>query len=45
MTILRSHNDTIVLMQDIEPTDFEEMSLHHKKSFDDLSDIMEFDDE
>lgn len=41
--LMRRQNDTIVLMKDIEPTDFHEISLHHK-SFDQLSDIMEFDE-
>lgn len=43
LSLLRSHNDRIVLMQDMEPTDFNEISLHHH-SFDKLSDIMEFDE-
>lgn len=43
MTLLKGHNDRIILLQDIEPTDFNEMSLHHK-SFDNLSDIMENDE-
>lgn len=43
MTLLKRHNDRIILLQDIEPTDFNEMSLHHK-SFDNLSDITENDE-
>lgn len=42
-TLLRGHSDRIILMQDMEPTDFQEISLHHK-SFDKLSDILEFDE-
>lgn len=38
--LIRNQNDTMVLMRDIEPTDFYEVSLNHK-SFDELSDIME----
>lgn len=43
LLMMRRQNDTIVLMQDIEPTDFHEMSLHHNTS-NELSDIEEFDD-
>ena len=41
--LLKRKNDTIVLMNEIEPTDFQEISLRHK-SYDQLSDIMEFDE-
>lgn len=43
VTMLKQDSDRLVLMKDIEPTDFHNISLRHK-SFDTLSDIMEFDD-
>jgi hypothetical protein len=44
VVILRGQSDRIVLMKDIEPTDFNEMQSRHKRDFDELSDIMEYDE-
>lgn len=40
----REVGDNIVLMKEIEPTDFHEVASRHNHCFDELSDIMEFDE-
>jgi predicted phage tail protein len=43
ITALRRRNDTVYLMNEIEPTDFHEVSIHHND--DRLSDIYEMENE
>lgn len=40
----RGQNDRMILMKDIEPTDFNAMNNRHQRDFDELSDIMEYDE-